>query len=485
MHDHAQHHHDVVLVVLSIVIAIFASYTALDLVNSLTTARGRARTYWLTGGALAMGVGIWSMHFIGMLAFSIKNLNIFYDLPLLILSIVVAVLASALALYIISREEPTVKIYALGSVVMGTAIAGMHYIGIASMIMAAKVFWNWNLVFASVLIAFAASFGALLIGFKLRSDISVRGFIFRGLGGVLMGFAIAGMHYTAMAAMDFTLDTDFELPAQFLLATDGLASAVIISTLVVLGIALTGSNVDRALSRKIFMNEVLQDGIRARDEFLSIASHELKTPLTSMKLQVQIILRRIREDDFDRKRSLEYLEKLDHNMLRIERLVDDMLDISRISAGKLAMNMETIRLDSVVGDVVERFRAILRSNTANDIHYSGAQIEGNFDGFRIDQVISNLITNAIKYAKGSDIKVTLEARVNSALIKVQDTGPGIPHEALQKIFDRFERADASKDVTGLGLGLFISKQIVDSHHGKIWVESDRNRGTTFFVELPT
>ncbi len=481
---HTQHQHDPSLVILSIVIAIFASYTALDLVNSLSTSKGRARVYWLAGGALAMGVGIWSMHFIGMLAFSIQGLNIFYDLPLLVLSIIVAVMASALALHIVSREEPTVEVYIIGSLVMGTAIAGMHYIGIASMILAARFSWNWNLVIASILIAFAASFGALLIGFKLRSDISVRGFIYRGIGGIIMGFAIAGMHYTAMAAMDFILDPDFVLPNQFLLATDGLASAVIIATLVILGIALTGSNMDRALSRRLFMNEVLQEGIRSRDEFLSIASHELKTPLTSMKLQVQFILKRLTDETFSSDQAQDYMAKLHKNLNRIDRLVNDMLDISRISAGKLSMNIEETNLSLLIDEVVERFRPIIRANSQNDIYLENTEVKGKFDAFRIDQVLSNLITNAIKYAKGSDVRIEVKRESKKVLIIVRDKGPGIPEDSLSKIFERFERANMGRDISGLGLGLFISKEIVEAHQGSIRVESSSETGTAFFVELP-
>lgn len=130
--DH-QHHHNTSLVYLSIVIAILSSYIALDLTNALALARGRARFIWLAGGSLAMGIGIWSMHFVGMLAFSLPNMSIAYDVPLLILSIVVAVGASALTLMIVSRQEISIKTYILGSLTMGAAIAGMHYIGITSL----------------------------------------------------------------------------------------------------------------------------------------------------------------------------------------------------------------------------------------------------------------------------------------------------------------------------------------------------------------
>ncbi len=173
------HHHNSSLVYLSVVIAIFASYIALDLANSLAVSKGRTRWVWLTGGSLAMGVGIWSMHFVAMLAFNLPGLTIAYDVPLLILSIVVAILASALTLTIVSSERISLRTYVLGSFTMGAAIAGMHYIGIASMRLPAVIHWDHSYVFLSLVIAVGASFAALMIAFKLRQDVSRRGFYYR------------------------------------------------------------------------------------------------------------------------------------------------------------------------------------------------------------------------------------------------------------------------------------------------------------------
>jgi two-component system, sensor histidine kinase and response regulator len=244
------HTHDPILVVLSVLIAIFGSYTALDLANSITLARGRVRLAWLTGGSMAMGIGIWSMHFVGMLAFRLPGIRIAYDVPLLILSVLVAMVASAIALFIVSRKNVSDLAFVLGGLLMGAAISGMHYIGIASMRMAATYQWNFLLVVASIGIAVSAAFVALLLAFRFREDLSKRGFLNRGAGGIIMGFAIAGMHYTAMVAMTFYPSHSISLQEEHLLATDGLAIAVIGTTLIILGIAITGSVIDRALSRR-------------------------------------------------------------------------------------------------------------------------------------------------------------------------------------------------------------------------------------------
>lgn len=480
------HHHNHALVVLSVVIAIFASYTSLDLVNSLSTSKGRIKWIWLFGGSLAMGVGIWSMHFIGMLAFRLEEVPIYYDLPLLLLSVLVAIMVSALALYVISNGRPNIMTYGLGSFVMGSAIAGMHYIGIASMRMAAIIQWNFYLVSLSILTAFLASYAALWIAFRVKEDHSVRGLMLRGVGGALMGCAIAGMHYIAMAAMSFTKDKNILIDNQQLLATDGLAAAVIIGTLIILGVALTGSNIDRALSKKTLVNEALLEGIRARDEFLSIASHELKTPLTAAKLQLQIIERSLMRDNIDKDSFRNIVYKADKNIGRLDRLVNDMLDVSRIKSGKLGLNKETANLVEVVNDIVDRFQPQYEYAGAPPLNFHThiQEAVGYYDVLRIEQVISNLLSNALKYGQKKEVEVTLEKDKDHAFIKVKDNGMGIPHDVQEKIFHRFERAVNPNEISGLGLGLYIVREIVEAHGGTISVESIVGSGSLFKVQLP-
>ena len=482
MHEH--HQHNYYLVTLSFIIAMFASYTALDLVSSLSSSKGKIKWLWLIGGSLAMGIGIWSMHFIGMLAFSIHGVSIYYDVPLVILSIVVAVLASALALYLIADKQPTIKTYTIGSLVMGSAIAGMHYIGIASMIMSAEIHWNYFYVFLSVLVAIGASCAALFASFKLREDVSLRGFAYRGLGGVLMGIAIAGMHYTGMAAMSFTIIVD-AIPDthQTLLATDSLAAAVIIGTILILALALTGANIDRALTKRSFINDLLKEGIHARDKFLSIASHELKTPLTSLKLQVQIILRHIESEEFEKQKAIKMLNKTDLSLNRIDSLVNDMLDISRITSGKLSFNKERSDLYEMIMDVVERVKPQFdQAGVALDVH--GKSVFGHFDMFRIEQVLSNLLSNALKYGRKMPVEVSLVEKNGKAIIEVRDQGHGIPEDCFEKIFNRFERLNETSEISGLGLGLYIVKEIITAHGGSIVIESSYGIGSTFRIELP-
>ena len=193
------------LVALSLAVASFASYAALDLATRLTAARGRPARYWLIGGAFSMGTGIWSMHFIGMLAFSLP-VPMGYDVPVTLLSMLIAIVVSGFALRTVSRDSMGLRHLVLGAVLMGLGICAMHYTGMAAMDTHPPIRYDPLLFAASVLIAIAASLAALWIAFTLRADL--RWMAYAKLGSaVIMGLAITGMHYTGMAAANFAVDT--------------------------------------------------------------------------------------------------------------------------------------------------------------------------------------------------------------------------------------------------------------------------------------
>ncbi|MGE0172471.1 MAG: MHYT domain-containing protein [Oligoflexales bacterium] len=239
---------DLFLVVLSVLVAIFASYTALNLAQTVNHAKGRAKTLWLSCGALAMGVGIWSMHFIGMLAFEMPGMMMGYDIPLMALSVVVAIGSSALAMYIISRRSVPPASVVAGGIAMAAAISGMHYIGMYSMRMDAIIKWNLFLVVLSVLIALIASFSALLILIRLRDK--VKHFWELLIASSLMGFAISGMHYTGMLAATFVHTTKAGIATGNLLVSDELAVTVVSTTLFILALALASSISQKILTTR-------------------------------------------------------------------------------------------------------------------------------------------------------------------------------------------------------------------------------------------
>lgn len=230
----------------------------------------------------------------------------------------------------------------------------------------------------------------------------------------------------------------------------------------------------------------LQAAIKYRDDFLSIASHELNTPLTSLKLQSYLLKRKIEEDGIDGV----YKKISDVTSRQIERLihlVEDMLDISRITTGRLQLNISETDMAQLLIQAIGSFEAEFQKLKIDHTLEVVDEISLKCDSLRIEQVISNIITNAIKYGNRKPISITLTQEDEFALIQVSDEGIGIAQEDIPKIFSKFERISENKrdrNITGLGLGLYVSKQILELHKGRIEVVSALNKGTTFKVFLP-
>ena len=241
--------YDYSLVALSVFIAVFASYAALDLASRVTAAGGWTRTLWVLGGACAMGTGIWSMHYIGMLAF-ILPIPVAYHWPTVLLSLFAAILASVIALYVVSRQKMGASQAVAGSVLMGAGIAGMHYIGMAAMRLPAICQFNSSLVVLSVALAVLISLAALWITFHFRDEKTGIGRK-KLAGAVVMGAAIPVMHYTGMAAASFTSSgMPADLSHAVSISALGIAGIVAV-TFIVLGLALLTSWVDRRFAAQI------------------------------------------------------------------------------------------------------------------------------------------------------------------------------------------------------------------------------------------
>jgi PAS domain S-box-containing protein len=230
-----------------------------------------------------------------------------------------------------------------------------------------------------------------------------------------------------------------------------------------------------------------QKAIQQRDEFISIASHELKTPLTSMKLQLQLA-DRVLAKNTDGKIDASYFKKVTElstkQIDRITVLVEDMLDIGRISSGKMGIKFQHENLSEVVKDSLLRLEGALvglENLLTTDIQEN---VFADCDSFRIEQVLINLLTNAIRYGGNTTIKVTLTTRNQSVYLTVSDQGPGIDPIDHKRIFERFERAVSFSNISGLGLGLFISRQIMEQHMGTLSVESVPGKGSTFTACFP-
>ncbi|MBA1221764.1 EAL domain-containing protein [Pseudomonas fulva] len=267
------------LVLISLCVAILASYTALDLAGRIATARGYAASLWMIGGALAMGTGIWSMHFVGMLALQLP-VELGYDLTLTACSLLIAVLSSGFALWLVSQPSLPFLQHALGALIMGAGIASMHYTGMAALRMTPGIDYDPSLFMASLLIAVGASAAALWTAFRLRRQTPYVRQI-RGLAAVLMGIAIVGMHYTGMAAAGFPQGSFCgALPDG--LEGDGLVSLVLITTFAVLLVALLTSVLDARLEARTAA--LARSLTLANQELTQLALHDTLTGLPNRSL---------------------------------------------------------------------------------------------------------------------------------------------------------------------------------------------------------
>jgi len=224
-----------------------------------------------------------------------------------------------------------------------------------------------------------------------------------------------------------------------------------------------------------------QRAVALRDEFLSIASHELRTPLTSLLLQLQTLSRMMSDEEA---KVSNKLDKAVQQTRRLEKLIANLLDVSRIISGRLTLEIEDVDVAELVSDVAERFADEAgRAECDIRIDLAAAPL-GHWDRLRLEQVVTNLLSNAVRYAPGAPIEVRVEAVDGLARITVADHGIGIAPEALGRIFGRFERASDGPHYGGLGLGLYITRSIVEAHGGQIRVTSQMGQGARFVVELP-
>ena len=230
-----------------------------------------------------------------------------------------------------------------------------------------------------------------------------------------------------------------------------------------------------------------QGEIRARDEFLSTAEHELKTPLTVSLLQIQQALHNIRNVSlakFSVQNLMSMLESVESQTDRLSKMISDLSNVSLITTGKLRLDPEEVDLTKTVPDVIKRVTVTLGKEHYPIKFHKDGPIKGNWDKIRIEQMITNLLTNAIKYGNNKPIKVKVEKTDHIARLVVQDQGIGIPKKLQKTIFDRFERAADNKKYQGLGVGLYITNQIIVAHRGSIKVSSKEGKGSTFTIELP-
>jgi signal transduction histidine kinase len=239
------------------------------------------------------------------------------------------------------------------------------------------------------------------------------------------------------------------------------------------------------VERERLLNE-LREAVKARDILLAMVSHELRTPLTSLQLQIQLFQRTSRREPPERM-SVEALEStvgvIARQVGRLRTLIDGLLDATRITSGRLILGRETVDLSDLVTEIVAHSRSLM-PHVASEVTIESEPVVGHWDRLRIESVVANLMSNALKFGEGKPIHVSVSRNGSSARLAVSDQGIGLTAEQQTRIFDKFERAVSELHYGGVGLGLWIVRQIVEAHGGTTTVVSEPGHGSLFVVDLP-
>jgi PAS domain S-box-containing protein len=604
--------YDYRLVALSVLLATLASFAALDLAGRVTVARGRSRFIWLTGGAFAMGLGIWSMHYVGMLAYHLP-VAVYYDWPTVLVSLLAAVLASGAALFVVSRKRMGVLSAGLGAVAMGSGIAAMHYIGMEAMRLPAMCHYSPGLVTLSVVLAIVISLVALWLTFHLRDESAAVGWR-KPASAILMGVAIPVMHYTGMAAVAF-MPTDSTPELTHSLETSALGfAAIIIVTLMVLGLTIVASLVDRRFSAESlelnlseqryrqlvesarvilwrrnvesskfsFVNneaekllgytldrwladgnfwrdhlypedreltesfcaaavedrgsqhfehrmisaggsvvwlrtsvrlvggdrkskelvgvmaditelkcaqEAAQSANRAKSQFLANMSHELRTPMNAIIGYSEMLTDEA--EDLGLPQFVPDLRKIRTAGKQLLELISDILDLSKIEAGKMELHFEEFDIREML-DEVSTISQPLAAKNSNKLTVRVPDDAGSMrcDLTRVRQILFNLLSNSCKFTESGTVELTVASHWREGrdyvAFQVSDSGIGMTAAQIAKVFEAFAQADSSttRKYGGTGLGLAITRKFCEMLGGDIEVDSEPGKGSTLTVRLP-
>jgi len=474
------YHHGLVLV--SLLVAILASYTALNLALRIRDASRAASPAWLLGGGFAMGTGIWSMHFVGMLALSLP-IEIGYDLAITLLSLAIAILVSTFALHIASRERVETVALAMAAIAMGIGICAMHYVGMAAIQITPGIQYRPGWVTVSFAIAIAASFAAFGIAFNTREGRWRR---YRTAAGACgMGVAISGMHYVGMFAAQFP--TGAASTGTAVVDKGWLAGSVTMMTLFVLFATLLLSYLEsRSAARAARMQASLaeaEETSRAKDEFLAMLGHELRNPLASISNAVHLLGRAPAHGaEFHFAQDV-----IARQATHLSHIVADLLDVGRAVSGKLSLEREPLDLRLAVEQALQSLRT--GGKTADRrVECEGTSAWVEADRTRIEQVVSNLVSNAVQHTRPRGrIVVRVAVQGGEALVTVSDDGAGMSSETATHAFDLFYQGqqDPDRKRGGLGMGLTLVRRIVEMHGGSVTGASDGpGRGSTFILRLP-
>jgi NO-binding membrane sensor protein with MHYT domain len=473
--------HDPYLVALSILVASFASYTALDLAGHVGTARGLARRAWLVAAAITMGGGIWSMHFVAMLAF-IMPMPMSYDIGLTTLSLAVAIFVTGGAFYIISRKSASPLRLVLSGIFMGLGIAAMHYIGMAAMLGPAELGYDRLFVGLSLVIAIGASTAALWLAFR-TTDLAQK-----LVAGVVMGLAISGMHYTAMRGAIFTAHGPVHEAqikaglgqANLALAVAGITFAILVSAWIA---SLSEQKRAEDALRQARADLARVNRVTTMAELTASLGHEVNQPIAAAVTNANACVRWLAGDTPNLEEARAAAMRIVSDGTRAAEIISRI----RLLFRKGTPQRELLDANEVIREMID----LLRSEVARYSISIRMELPANLprvtgDRVQLQQVMMNIIGNSIDAMR--DVDGTRELAVKSQrvaneqlMVSVSDTGVGLPPLHADRIFNAF----FTTKLHGTGMGLSISRSIVESHGGRLWAADNSPRGASFHLTLPT
>jgi NO-binding membrane sensor protein with MHYT domain len=472
--------HDPYLVALSILVASFASYTALDLSGHVGAARGLARCGWLVAAAITMGGGIWSMHFIGMLAF-VMPIPMSYNVGLTTLSLLVAIFVTGGGFYVISRQSTSPLRLILSGIFMGLGIAAMHYTGMAAMQGRAELSYDRLFVALSVVIAIGASTAALWLAFRTTD-------LWQKLAAaVVMGLAISGMHYTAMRAAIFAVHGPVhEAQVEASLDQTSLALAIAGITFVILALASIASLSEQKRAEKVLRraqaNLAHVNRVTTMGELTASLTHEVNQPIAAVVVNADACLLWLAGDTPNLEEARAAAKRIVKEGMRAAEIISRF----RLPFEKHTPQSESVDVNEVIREMIvllrselTRYSIAVRAEQAADL----PQVIG--DRVLLQQIMMNLIINGIDAMK--DVDGTRELAIKSqreeneqVMVSVSDTGVGLPPHQAEQIFNAF----FTTKLHGIGMGLSISRSIIEAHGGRLWVADNSPRGASFHFTLP-
>jgi two-component system sensor histidine kinase/response regulator len=480
-YDHLQ-------VALSVLLAVAASYAALDLAGRVTAARGWMRVAWLTVGALVMGIGIWSMHYVGMLALQLP-LVVRYHWPTVLLSLIAGILCSAFALMLVSWRKMELAYGQAGSLFMGGGIVALHYIGMAAMRLAARCQFDHFLVALSVALAVIFSLLALWLAFYFRSE-PHNAVLRKAESAVIMGAAISAMHYTAMAAVTFVptrANPDFTHAVSISsLGTTGIGAV----TLILLGLAILTCSIDRrfgAQKLELALAESKLELARVNriatvGELTASIAHEINQPLNAIVMGASAALGWISSEPPNLAEARQTLAKTIQEANR----ASDVIAKIRALLAKAAPEIRSLNMNDVAGEVLSLTRGELaKRGIAVKIELAAELPVVRGDRVQLQQVMLNLVLNAIEAMASNgnharELIIKSEQDTDGILIQIIDSGTGLDRGQAERIFQPFFTTKPQ----GLGMGLAISRSIIEAHRGHLSARRRNSHGAIFEIRIP-